>query len=121
VETATDLARVALARGDTAQALERVAAILPDLESGTLTGLEEPALAYLTCYRVLYDAGDEGADEVLAAGHAFLEERSRQFVDEERRSRFLGNLPAHRTLVAAWHGREAWTAGEVPGPRFAQA
>jgi tetratricopeptide (TPR) repeat protein len=121
VETATDLARVALARGDTAQALTRVAAILPDLEHGTLAGLEEPALAYLTCYRVLHEAGDDRAHEVLAAGHAFLQERAAQFVDEERRSRFLGNLPAHRALLAAWHGRDGWTAGDAPRPPMVRA
>jgi tetratricopeptide (TPR) repeat protein len=101
-ETATDLARVALAQGDIAQAMERVAAILPGLDRGTLAGLEEPALAYLTCYRVLRAAGDTRADGALAAGHAFLEERAAQFVDEEQRSRFLSNLPAHRALLAAW-------------------
>jgi DNA-binding SARP family transcriptional activator/predicted ATPase len=130
VETATDLARVALARGDTAQAVERVAAILPDLERGSLAGLEEPALAYLTCYRVLRAAGDGRADEVLAAGHAFLEERAVQFVDEEQRSRFLSNLPAHRKLLAPGHGGDEWRAGAgeppagsgaAPRPRIVRA
>jgi tetratricopeptide (TPR) repeat protein len=125
VETATDLARVELAQGDTAQAAARVAAILPDFEQGTLAGLEEPALAYLTCYRALRAAGDERADGVLAAGHAFLEERAAQFVDEERRSRFLSNLPAHRELLDEWRARGGWiagarepraTSGDVPRP-----
>jgi tetratricopeptide (TPR) repeat protein len=110
-ETATDLARVALAQGDTARAVERVATILPDLEQGTLTGLEEPVLAYLTCYRVLRAAGDARADGVLAAGHAYLEERAAQFVDEERRTRFLSNLPAHRELLDDWQARGGWIAG----------
>jgi hypothetical protein len=111
LETATDLARVDLAQGDTAQAMGRVAAILPDLEHGTLAGLQEPALAYLTCYRVLRAAGDPRADAVLAVGYTFLQERAAQFVDEERRSRFLGNLPAHRELLAAWQARGARVAG----------
>jgi predicted ATPase/DNA-binding SARP family transcriptional activator len=111
-EAATDLARVALARGDTAQAMERVASILPDLERGTLADLEEPALAYLTCYRVLRAASDARADGALAAGHAFLEERAAQFGDEERRSWFLSNLPAHRDLLAAWLARGGWAAGD---------
>jgi tetratricopeptide (TPR) repeat protein len=106
VETATDLARVALAQGDTAQALMRVAAIVPDLEQGALAGLEEPVLAYLTCYRVLRAAGDARAAAVLAAGHALLQDRVTQFGEDERRSGYLGNLPAHRDLLAAWraHG-----------------
>jgi DNA-binding SARP family transcriptional activator/predicted ATPase len=116
-ETATDLARADLAQGDTAQALRRVAAILPDLEHGTLAGLEEPALVYLTCHRVLRAAGDARADAVLAAGQAFLQERAAQFVDEQRRAQFLDQLPAHRELLAAWHGRGGWTAGEAQPAR----
>jgi DNA-binding SARP family transcriptional activator/tetratricopeptide (TPR) repeat protein len=116
VETATDLARVALAQGDTAQALARVATILPDLEHGTLAGLEEPVLAYLTCYQVLRAAGEARAEAVLAAGHAFLQERVAQFVDAERRSQFLGNLPAHRALLAAWLGGDEWPAGTSEPP-----
>jgi hypothetical protein len=68
-------------------------------------------LAYLTCYRVLREAGDALADAVLAAGYAFLQQRASQFVDEERRSRFLGTLPAHRELLAEWHASGAWAAG----------
>jgi tetratricopeptide (TPR) repeat protein len=102
-ETATDLARVALAQGSLARAMAHVAAILPDLERGAPAGLEEPVLAYLTCYRVLRAAGDARADGVLAAGHAFLWKRAAQFVDEERRAGFLGSLPAHRELLAEWH------------------
>jgi DNA-binding SARP family transcriptional activator len=115
-ETATDLARVALAQGDTAQAAARVAAILPDLERGILAGLEEPVLAYLTCYQVLQAAGDARADAVLTAGHAFLQARAAQFVETEQRSRFLGNLPAHRELLAAWQARGAGTAGAGEPP-----
>jgi DNA-binding SARP family transcriptional activator/predicted ATPase/Tfp pilus assembly protein PilF len=110
-ETATDLARVDLAQGDTAQAASRVAAILPDLERGALEGLEEPVLAYLTGYQVLHAADDARADGVLAAGHAFLQERASQFGDEQRHAQFLENLPAHRELLAAWRARDAWTAG----------
>jgi tetratricopeptide (TPR) repeat protein len=109
VETATDLARVALAEGNTARAIAYTDAILSALEQGDLAGLEEPVLAYLTSYKILYARGDARAGPVLARGHAFLAERAAQFVDEERRSRFLGNLPAHRELVAAWHARGGWT------------
>jgi tetratricopeptide (TPR) repeat protein len=121
VETATDLARADLAHGDTAQAAARVAAILPDLERSALAGLEEPALAYLTCYQVLRAAGDARADAVLAAGHTFLQERAAQFVDEQRRAQYLNNLPAHRELLAAWRARGGWTAGDAPRMRRARA
>jgi tetratricopeptide (TPR) repeat protein len=105
-ETATDLARVALAQGDVVQAAALVgAAVVPDLEKATVAGLEEPALTYLTCYQVLWVAGDARADAVLAAGHAFLEARAAQFVASECRSRFLHGLPAHRELLAARRAR----------------
>jgi hypothetical protein len=68
-----------------------------------VAGLEEPVLAYLTCCQILGAGDDARADALLAAGHAFLQERATQFVDEARRSRFLNNLPAHRELLAAWH------------------
>jgi tetratricopeptide (TPR) repeat protein len=116
LETATDLAQAELARGNTAQAVARVAAIVPDFEQGTLVGLEEPVLAYLTCYRVLRAADDTRADVVLAAGHAFLQERAAQ-CSEERRSRFLSNVPAHRALLAAWRSRTR----RVPRLRIVQA
>jgi tetratricopeptide (TPR) repeat protein len=114
VETATDKARVALAQGKTAQAVAYATTILPDLEHGALAGLEEPVLAYLTCYQVLRAGGDTRANTVLAAGHDFLQQRAMQFVDEKRRSQYLGNLPAHRDLVAAWHADGERAAGAVP-------
>jgi DNA-binding SARP family transcriptional activator/predicted ATPase len=114
VETATDLARVALAQGNTARAEAYTAAILPHLEHGALAGLKEPALAYLAGYQVLHEAGDTRADVVLAAGYAFLQERAERFADEERRSRYLGNLPAHRELVAAWHAHRGRTVPHLP-------
>jgi DNA-binding SARP family transcriptional activator/predicted ATPase len=110
IETATDLARVDLVQGDIDQAVARVTTIVPDLETGALAGLEEPALAYLTCYRVLRAAGDARATGVLAAGHAFLQERSEQFADEQQRAEFLATLPAHRELLAEWQAHGGWTA-----------
>jgi hypothetical protein len=100
-ETATDLARVALATGDTVQAAALVTAILPEVEQATLAGMEEPVLVCLTSYQVLQATGDARAEKVLAVGQAFLETRAAQFVNEEQRSRFLHALPAHRALLAA--------------------
>jgi tetratricopeptide (TPR) repeat protein len=104
-ETATDLARAVLAQGDAVQAAALVGVVVSELKTTTLAGLEEPALAYLTCYQVLCAAGDARADGVLAAGHAFLETHAAQFVAAERRSQFLHSLPAHRALLAAWRAR----------------
>jgi hypothetical protein len=110
-ETATDLAAVALAQGKVAEAVASVEAILPEVQHNMLAGLEEPLLANLTCYRVLRACGDARADEVLEAGHTLLWERAAQFVDEARRSDFLGNLPAHRDLQGEWNGRGRKTPG----------
>jgi hypothetical protein len=82
-----------------------VAPVVPDLERDAPPGLEEPTLVYLTCYQVLRAAGDGRAHGVLAAGHAFLQKRAAQFVDEGRRSRFLGALAAHRELLDEWRAR----------------
>jgi tetratricopeptide (TPR) repeat protein len=119
-ETVTDLVRVELARGDTARAAARVAIFLPMLEQGTLVGLEEPVLAYLSCYQVLRAVCDPRAEMVLAAGHAFLQERATQFADAQR-ARFLGNLPAHRDLLAAWNAHDGWTSGDMPRVRIMRA
>jgi hypothetical protein len=56
-------------------------------------------------------------DTLLAAGYAFLQERAALFVAEERLSRFLSDLPAHRELLAAWRAR----AGGAPRLRIVQA
>jgi tetratricopeptide (TPR) repeat protein len=115
VETATDLARVALAQGDSDRAAAHVTAIVPDLETGAPAGLEERALAFLTCYRALRAIGDSRAGGVLAAGYAFLQKSSMQFDDVERRSRYLRAVPAHRELLAEWHASEPVAAtGDAP-------
>lgn len=107
VETTADLARTALAQGNIAQASACVADILADLDNGTLAGTEEPVLVYLTCFQVLRAAGEPRAESVLAAGYALLSERAAQFDDPRRKSLFIDNLPAHRTLVAEWRDHRA--------------
>jgi hypothetical protein len=88
-----------------------ITTVLQDIEHTRLTGVEEPILAYLTCYGVLRAAGDERAGGVLVAGHALLQERAAQFVDEEQQAWFLLSVPAHCDLLAAWDARD----GLIPG------
>ena len=95
VEATADLARVALAEGDLAHATAYADAVLEYLAEHTLEGTEEPLGVYLTCYAVLRAAQNPRATDVLAAGHALLQERAAQFDDEERRRMFLENQPAH--------------------------
>ena len=102
VEATADLARVALAEGDLAHATACTDAVLEYLAEHTLEGTEEPVGLYLTCYEVLHATSDPRATEVLAAGHALLQERAAQFDDEDRRRLFLEHVPVHRRLLALW-------------------
>jgi tetratricopeptide (TPR) repeat protein len=103
IEPLAGLARVALASGDLAQALEHVGAILAYLEDGgTVDGTLEPLQIYLTCYQVLYAAGDPRAERVLTTAHTLLQERAAKLPDESTRRMFLQNVPYHREIVAAW-------------------
>jgi hypothetical protein len=72
---------------------------------------------------VLRAASDRRAGDVLAMGHALLLERAAQFDEEERRRRYLENVPAHRALLAAWEdqGSRQAGAGGHPAPIPAQA
>jgi tetratricopeptide (TPR) repeat protein len=101
-EPQAGLARVALARDDPAAALSHVEHILRHLETGSVSGTNEPLRIYLTCYRVLRANGDPRAEEVLAEAHNLLQERAAKITDEELRRSFLENVSAHRELVSEW-------------------
>ena len=116
VETTADLARVALAQGDTERATIWVTSVLDHLKDHRAAGTEEPVLLYLTCYLVLRVRHDPRAEELLAAGHAILLERADQFEDAARRHMFLENLPAHRDLLRMWHhGGYSGSIATMPG------
>jgi tetratricopeptide (TPR) repeat protein len=99
LEPQAGLARVHLATGDLARALELVEGILDHLENGTLEGTEQPLLVYLTCYRVLQAAGDTRAQAVLEEGYRLLQEIAGKLTDPELRQSFLENVPAHCELA----------------------
>lgn len=101
VEAQAGLARVALARGDLAQALTQVEAILNYLEHQTLAGTDEPFRVYLTCVQVLQATHDARAGAVLRAARALLRERAATIADERLRRSYLENVAAHRALLAA--------------------
>jgi len=98
-EVRAGLARVALAQGDTAQALEHVEPILDHLKSHTLNGTYEPFRIRLTCYRVLKVNEDTRAGEVLRTAYNLLQERAARIEDERLRRSFLEAVPWHRELV----------------------
>jgi Asp-tRNA(Asn)/Glu-tRNA(Gln) amidotransferase C subunit len=76
MESLAGLARVALVREETAQALTQVEEILSFLEEGSLDGTDEPLRVYLTCIRTLRACHDPRADKVLETAHSLLQERA---------------------------------------------
>jgi len=112
-DAAAGLARVALARGDTAAAMQ---ALEPLLARGATTGAEEnplegvefPRLVEWTCHRVLASAGDRArAAEWLARAHEALQAQAATISDAALRKGFLCGIPLHIEIVAAWATRNA--------------
>lgn len=101
-ESQAGLARVALARGDPAQALGHVESILRQLETGKLDGADEPLRIYLTCHQVLAVNEDPRAASTLSTAHRLLQEWAARIADEALRCSFLEDVAAHREIVAAW-------------------
>ena len=111
-DAAAGLARVALAEGDTAAALQALQPLLADpaavADAGLLEGVEFPRLVELTCHRVLEGAGDrDRAAAWLARAHGALQRQAATIADPALRQGFLRNIPAHREIVMAWSPREA--------------
>jgi tetratricopeptide (TPR) repeat protein len=111
-EPIAGLARVALARGDVASATEMIAEVVAYFDSGgSVDGTEDPLWIYLTCHDVLAAAASPRAAEFLGRAHDLLSERA-ESLDAAERATFLGNVPSHRAIVAAWkHHERAQSAG----------
>jgi predicted ATPase/DNA-binding SARP family transcriptional activator/Tfp pilus assembly protein PilF len=93
------LARAALARSDSAQALELIEPILLYLTTSSLGGIDEPFRVYLTCYQVLQACGDARALDILQTAHQLLQARAALIGDQRLRRSFLENVPVHRELL----------------------
>ncbi len=101
-EPLAGLARLRLAQGDQAGALECVEIILAHLAGGgSLDDTEEPLRIYLTCYRVLEAVGDPRALEILQTAHTLLQQRATVIRDEAQRESYLNNVPWHREIEEA--------------------
>jgi hypothetical protein len=109
-DAAAGLARVALALGDAPAALR---ALQPLLAAGTPAGSDDdalqraefPRLVEWTCHRALagaHGAGDALARAWLARAHAALQAQASVIADAGLRQGFLGAIPFHREIVAAW-------------------
>jgi tetratricopeptide (TPR) repeat protein len=96
--TAAGRARVALAGGETAAALEHIAPVLAHLQSSTLDGADDPVWIYLAAYEVLRARRDSRAPELLKAAWRFLLDRANRIEELPRQHAYLKNIPSHRTL-----------------------
>jgi tetratricopeptide (TPR) repeat protein len=99
MEALAGLARLELARGEPAQALDHVEEILDHLKTHTLDGTYQPFSVYLTCYQVLQANDDARAGGVLRTAYRLLQERAVRIDDERLRRSFLEKVPSHRELV----------------------
>ncbi|MEZ4767289.1 MAG: tetratricopeptide repeat protein [Caldilineales bacterium] len=103
VDDRAGLARVALARGQIAEAREHALATLEWLRHNGASAVEFPTEAYLVAYKALSAAGDQNdADDALRRGHDFLIERAARISNPRLRNMFLQANPHHRALLTAW-------------------
>jgi DNA-binding SARP family transcriptional activator/tetratricopeptide (TPR) repeat protein len=102
-ESLAGLARCAAAQGHFSRAQAAVEEILAHLREKALDGTDEPLRIYLTCYRVLRAGQDPRAAGILRTAYGVLQERAAQIVEDELRQMFLGQVEAHRQIVAAYH------------------
>jgi len=110
-DAAAGMARVALARGEPAQSLAPVQALLNHAcAGGSLQGTDSRIIR-LTCHRVLKQAGDARATEMLAAAHDELQARAAGIADAALRDSFLNNIREHRDIVVAWDALCSAAAG----------
>jgi class 3 adenylate cyclase/tetratricopeptide (TPR) repeat protein len=107
-EPGAGLARMALARGDTASALAQVESILSHLGSGgSLDGADEPLRVYLSCYSVLAAGADERAEPVLRTAYDLLQARAGAISNEAARQSYLQNVACNREIIEAWRQHQA--------------
>ena len=106
METQAGLAQLMLVQAKLDQAVELVEAILPQLTPESVTGTEEPMQIYLVCYQVLLAVGDGRATAVLTEANQLIRERAAKLKEPELKRMFLENIPAHKTLLAAYQHHE---------------
>ncbi len=95
-------ARVALAMGDLGLALQQVELVLGHLAAGgTLDGTLGTRLIQLSCYQVLFAAGDARAHALLGLAHEALMAKAATISDPLLRTSFLENVPENQAILAA--------------------
>jgi class 3 adenylate cyclase/tetratricopeptide (TPR) repeat protein len=94
-------ARVALARGDMANAMEHVETLLARRNSGETWLGADARLVLWSCHLVLAQAGDPRAADLLASAQTALQARAATISDAALRASFLASVPHHRAIADA--------------------
>lgn len=107
-DAAAGLARVALAQGNVAAAMQVVEGLLPQLTGNNpLEGAETPYLIRLTCHQVLARVHDPRAAPLLGSAYVELLSAAATITDDQLRHGFLHNIPEHGAIMAAWASNPA--------------
>lgn len=98
------LARALLGAGDLPQAQEQIVQVLRHCDNGEDVVNTEagPVPIYMSCYQVLRACGDPRAEEMLAAGYAYLQNQSARIHDATLRQSFLNQKLENRELLSVW-------------------
>lgn len=94
-------AELALTGGRLDEAITVVDRIVARLDSGDPCVDPDELQRYFVCHRVLAAANAPRADEFLERAHAALSEQAARLPEADRVA-FLGNIPLHRQILAAW-------------------
>jgi hypothetical protein len=78
------------------------AEILNGLSGQSAGAIEQPALVYLTVYRVLRAAHDPRAAHTLETGYQQLQADAAHLADPAQRQIFWESTPARRELLLEW-------------------
>ncbi len=100
METRAGLARLYLAQGKLALALQQVEEILAYLQNNSLNGTDEPFRIYWTCCEVLKKAGDVRRGPLLNQARQLLLQQADRMQDPALRRSFLENVTIHARLLA---------------------
>jgi hypothetical protein len=89
---------VALSMQKVGQAQALISPILSFLETTGVSGMDEPAQVYLTCYQVLAVGDDPRSKTLLDAACQHIDQAS-SLISEPTVQRSYLHLPAHRQLM----------------------
>ena len=95
------LARLALAQGNVALAMAEVEPLLLHFAAEDADDAVQEMTIWLTCWRVLRQAGDGRAASVLGTAHAALQARAATIDEPVLRDGYLHRVPEHHAIVTA--------------------